>query len=87
MNPVSLKIKERPSDVFNRGKTNQKSCKEISWNESSDFFWDPVANGFHVGVEKREKRNGKQVPGLFLANHFIGSLRKDTLGHSYSVFN
>ena len=45
--------------MFNRGKTNQESSKEIDWNRNSSCFRDPVENGFHVCVEKKEKRNGK----------------------------
>ena len=43
--------------MFNRGKTNQESSKEIGWNGSSGCFWDPVGNGFFVCVEKEKKRN------------------------------
>ena len=73
--------------MSNRGKTNQKSSKEIGWSGSSGCFQDPVENGFHVCVEKKEKRNGKQVSDLSLANHFTGSLRNDTLSYSNSIFN
>ena len=73
--------------MFNKGKTNQESSKEIGWNGFSGCFWYLVENGVHVCVEKGTKRNGKQVPDLFLANHFTGSLRNDTQSHSNSVFN
>ena len=43
--------------MFNKDKTNQESSKGIDRNRSS-CFRNPVGNGFHVYVEKREKRNG-----------------------------
>ena len=44
--------------MFNKGKTNQKSSKEIGWIGSSGCFLDLVESGFHICVEIREKRKG-----------------------------
>ena len=44
--------------MFNRGKTNQESSKEVGWNGSFGCFRDPVGNGFFILVGKRKKRNG-----------------------------
>ena len=45
--------------MFNRGKTNQEKSKEVDWNGNTGCFQDPVGMGFHVCVEKREKRKGE----------------------------
>ena len=38
--------------MFNRGKINQESSKEVGWNGSSGCFRDPVGNGFPIGIRK-----------------------------------
>ena len=58
--------------MSNRGKTNQESSKEIDWNRNSGCFRDPVGNGFHVCVEKREKEwNVSTVPPPSYSLHRI----------------
>ena len=44
MNPAALKIKGSPSDVFNRGKSNQERKR----NGTSGSFRDPIKNGFKI---------------------------------------
>ena len=46
MNPTTLKIKGSPSDVFNRGKSNQE--EEADRNRTFGSFRDPVKNGFKI---------------------------------------
>ena len=54
MNPAALKIKGSPSDVFNRGKSNQE--RELIGTGSSGSFRDPVENGFKVVWRRKNKR-------------------------------
>ena len=46
MNPAALKIKGNPSDVFNRGKSNQE--RKLTGTTFYGSFWDPVRNGFKI---------------------------------------
>ena len=46
MNPAALKIKGSPSDVFNRGKSNQE--RKLTGIRVSGSFRDLVRNGFHI---------------------------------------
>ena len=46
MNPAALKIKGSPSDVFNRGKSNQE--RKLTRTELSVASGNPVKNGFNV---------------------------------------
>ena len=46
MNPAALKIKGNPSDVFNRGKSNQE--RKLTGTELPVVSGNPVGNGFNV---------------------------------------
>ena len=55
MNPTALKIKGSPSDVFNRGKSNQEQkLTEIEF---------PVVSGIRLGTDStlfRKERKGRK---------------------------
>ena len=54
MNPAALKIKESPSDVFNRGKSNQE--RKLTGTEL------PVVSGIRSGMDSRLfRREGKRM--------------------------
>ena len=46
MNPTALKIKGSPSDVFNRGKSNQE--KRLTRAELPVVSGNPIKNGFKI---------------------------------------
>ena len=46
MNPATLKIKGSPSDVFNRGKSNQE--RKLTGMELLVVSGNPVGNRFNV---------------------------------------
>ena len=73
--------------MFNKGKTNQETSKEIGGNGSSSCFQDPVIERIPCLCRKKKKKELEGVPDPFLVDHFIGSLRNNTLSHSSSVFN
>ena len=52
MNPAALKIKGSPSDVFNRGKSNQE--------REQTGMQLPVAFGIQLGADSRLFREGRK---------------------------
>ena len=46
MNLAALKIKGNPSDVFNRGKSNQE--RKLTGTELPVVSGNPIGNGFNV---------------------------------------
>ena len=45
--------------MFNRGKINQESSKEIGWNESSGCFRDPVGERIPCLCKKEGEKEWK----------------------------
>ena len=55
MNPAALKIKGSPSDVFNRGKSNQE--RQLTGTEV------PIVSGIRLGTDSRlfrKERKGRK---------------------------
>ena len=73
--------------MFKRGKSNQGNIKGNGWNGISGRSWDPIVEWIPClyGTEREDEL--ELIPDPFLVDHFIGSLRNDTLSHSSSVFN
>ena len=73
--------------MFNRGKTNQETSKEIGGNGNSGCFRDSIIERIPCLYRKERKKELEGVPDPFLVDYFTGSLRNDTLSHSSSAFN
>ena len=83
MNPAALKIKGSPSDVFNRGKSNQG--RKLTEKEL------PVVSGIRSGTDSRlfrketkgrEKSRNQIFSELLTSQDLCGT---NILGHFYSL--
>ena len=83
MNPAALKIKGSPSDVFNRGKSNQG--RKLTGTEL------PIVSGIRSGMDSRlfrKERKGRKKSRNQIFSELLTSqdLRgTNTLGHFYSL--
>ena len=83
MNPAALKIKGNPSDVFNRGKSNQE--RKLTGTEL------PVVSGIRSGTDSRlfrkERKGRKKSRNQILSELLTSQDLRGTniLGHFYSL--
>ena len=83
MNPAALKIKGSPSDMFNRGKSNQG--RKLTGTEL------PVVSKIQLGTDSRffrKERKGREKSRNQIFSELLTSqdLRgTNTLGHFYSL--
>ena len=82
MNPTALKIKGSPSDVFNRGKSNQE--RKLTGTEL------PIVSEIRSGTDSRlfRRRKGRKKSRNQIFSELLTSqdLRgTNTLGHFYSL--
>ena len=71
MNPAALKIKGNPSDVFNRGKSNQE--RKLTGTER------PIVSGIRSGTDSRlfrKERKGKEGRKVGIRSSLICSLHR-----------
>ena len=83
MNPTALKIKGSPSDVFNRGKSNQgRKLTETKLRVVSGIWSGTDSRLFRKERKGREKSRNQIFSELLTSQDLRGT---NTLGHFYSL--
>ena len=83
MNPAALKIKGNPSDVFNRGKSNQE--RKLTGTELpvvSEIWSGTDSRLFRKGRKGRKKSRNQIFSELLTSQDLRGT---NILGHFYSL--